>query len=235
MKKNAFWNGAIVLTALCVTLASCVKDPSDEGEGETSKKKHVMNGHEYVDLGLPSGLMWATCNVGASSPEGYGDFFAWGETSPKESYTWDTYKWGTGSNPSKYNETDNKTTLDLADDAARQNWGGGWRMPTKEEWDELWTNCSKTWTAKEGVNGYLLSGTNGNSLFLPAAGHYGGFGANENGSYWSSSFYTYDPNRPDHSWKPERAFYVNIGSFFVVRDGHDLRYMGNSVRPVCLP
>ncbi|MCQ2319676.1 MAG: hypothetical protein MJZ90_12290 [Bacteroidales bacterium] len=101
--------------------------------------------HEYVDLGLPSGLLWATCNVGADSPEDYGDYFAWGETETKSDYDWDTYKWCNGSyntltkynTKSSYGTVDNKTTLELSDDAARANWGGSWRMPTEAEFQEL--------------------------------------------------------------------------------------------------
>ena len=103
------------------------------------------NGHEYVDLGLPSRIKWATCNVGATTPEEYGDYFAWGETEPKDNYDWSTYKWCNESNAtmtkyctdSSYGTVDNKTVLELEDDAAYVNWGGNWRMPTKAELDEL--------------------------------------------------------------------------------------------------
>ncbi len=137
-----------------------------------------FSGHEYVDLGLPSGLKWATCNVGATAPEAYGDYYAWGETAPKTIYNWSTYKWCNGSydtqtkycTSSSYGTVDNKTVLDLADDAARANWGGAWRMPTDEEWTELRENCTWTWTNLNGKNGYEVKGANGNSIFLPAAG-----------------------------------------------------------------
>lgn len=165
------------------------------------------NGHDYVDLGLPSGLKWATCNVGATSPEGYGDYFAWGETEPKSNYDWSTYKYCNGSETSltKYNTSsdygtiDNKTTLELSDDAARANWGEAWRMPTDNEWHELKNNCTWKWTTQNGVNGYeVTSKTNGNSIFLPAAsGRYvtsvGGVGSY--GRYWTSSLYESEPNR----------------------------------------
>ena len=156
------------------------------------------NGYEYVDLGLPSGTKWATMNVGADSPEEYGDYFSWGETKPKAKYNWETYKWCEGSydtqtkycTDSYYGTVDNKTILELSDDAANANWGGDWRMPTKEEQDELRTECTWTWTAKNGVNGYIVTGPNGNSIFLPAAGwrydsslNYAG----SYGTYWSSS------------------------------------------------
>ena len=108
-------------------------------------KEYYHNGHEYVDLGLPSGIKWATCNVGATTPEEYGDYFAWGETQPKDYYDWSTYKYCNGDEysitkyctRSTYGTVDIKTTLELSDDAARVNWGGKWRMPTIEEQKEL--------------------------------------------------------------------------------------------------
>lgn len=193
--------------------------------------------HEWVDLGLPSGLKWATCNVGASQPEEYGDYFAWGEVEPKDYYDWSTYKWcnGTENTQTKYcNDsyygyngfTDYKTTLDLSDDAANYNWGGGWRMPTEEEQDELRNNCSWEWTSKNGVYGRKVTGPNGNSIFLPAAGFCYDSSLSYAGSlgyYRSSSLGTYDP-----SYASELCFsYHNVGW-----DGSD-RYYGFSVRPVC--
>ena len=133
--------------------------------------------HEWVDLGLPSGTLWATMNVGANSPEDYGDYFAWGETEPKEVYNWETYKWGDGSSreltkyctKSSYGTVDGKTELDPEDDAAQVNWGPSWRMPTLEQLDELCNYCTWHWTQTNGVNGYQLIGPNGNAIFLPAA------------------------------------------------------------------
>ena len=133
--------------------------------------------HEWVDLGLPSGTLWATMNVGANSPEDYGDYFAWGETEPKEVYNWETYKWGDGSSreltkyctKSSYGTVDGKTELDPEDDAAQVNWGLSWRMPTLEQLDELCNYCTWHWTQTNGVNGYQLIGPNGNAIFLPAA------------------------------------------------------------------
>ena len=162
--------------------------------------------HDYVDLGLPSGIKWATCNVGATTPEGYGDYFAWGETTPKNNYDWSTYKYcnGSSSTLTKYNTNssngtiDNKTTLDLSDDAARANWGGTWRMPTRAEQEELINNCTWTWSTRNGVRGYkVTSKTNGNSIFLPAAGYRTGTSVYTVGSfgyYWSSSLYESIPN-----------------------------------------
>ncbi len=164
-----------------------------------------LSGHEYVDLGLPSGTLWATTNVGAASPADYGDYFAWGETAPKTNYDWSTYKWCNGSETtltkyctsSDYGTVDNKTVLEAADDAATANWGSAWRMPTHEEQQELLNGsyCTWTWTSQtnskgETINGYeVKSASNGNTLFLPAAGFRGGTSMNDAGSegtYWSS-------------------------------------------------
>ena len=197
----------------------------------------VAPAHEYVDLGLPSGLKWATCNVGANAPEEYGDYFAWGEVEPKDYYDWDSYKWckGNGDTQTKYCNnshygyngfTDYKTTLELSDDAAHVNWGGAWRMPTKAEQDELRELCTWTWTTQNGVNGYTVTGSNGNSIFLPAAGYrYDSslYLAGSYGNYWSSSLYTDDPSG---------AWGVDFYSSGVGRYGN-LRNYGFSVRPVC--
>ena len=130
---------------------------------------------EYVDLGLS--VKWATFNLGASAPEEYGDYFAWGETEPKEEYSWATYKWcdGTDSVMTKYNAIDGLISLQSEDDAAHVNWGGDWRMPTKEELDELCDKCNWEWIMLNGVNGCKVTGPNGNSIFLPAAGSYNTF------------------------------------------------------------
>ena len=132
----------------------------------------VLDKHEYVDLGLS--VLWATTNVGAESAEEYGDYFAWGETEPKEVYSWTNYKWcdGTENIMTKYNATDGLKTLQPEDDAAHVNWGGEWRMPTKEERDELLDKCIWTWESVNGVEGFRVTGPNGNSIFLPAAGIY---------------------------------------------------------------
>ena len=132
--------------------------------------------YEVVDLGLPSGLLWASCNVGASSPEEYGVYFAWGETQPKDYYDWSTYQYcgdygDYDAEMTKYYDEDGLTTLLPEDDAATANWGFGWRMPTSEEWEELLDNTTTEWTEQNGVNGMLLTAPNGNSLFLPAAGN----------------------------------------------------------------
>ena len=167
---------------------------------------------KYVDLGLS--VKWAKCNLGASKPSDYGDYFAWGETEPnKAEYTWATYKWMQAGKSDELYITkytfadgltqaiwydaggnfigDNKTTLEAADDAATANLGSPWRMPTKKEYDELVDHCTWTWTTQDGVNGYeVKSKKNGNSIFLPAAGFRKGSGlsnAGSEGDYWSSS------------------------------------------------
>ena len=188
---------------------------------------------EPVDLGLS--VKWATCNVGASKPEDYGSYFAWGETSTKSTYNWSTYKWCNGSHTSltKYNTSsiygtvDNKTTLELSDDAARANWGGSWRMPTDAELTELCEQCTWTWTSQNGVNGYkVTSNSNGNSIFLPAASHRSDSslsGAGSGGSYWSSSLYTDEPISAWHvAFLSSYVGWSSIG-----------RVYGRSVRPVC--
>lgn len=160
--------------------------------------------HEWVDLGLSSGTLWATCNVGANSPEDYGDFFAWGETSSKGTYSGATYKWCNGNfntltkycTYGEYGTVDNKTELEPEDDAAHVNWGPSWRMPTSEQFAELYDECSRQWTQKNGVNGDLFIGPNGKTLFFPAAGDHWGDSHNGEGAcgyYWSRTLYTSYP------------------------------------------
>lgn len=200
--------------------------------------------YEYVDLGLPSGTLWATMNVGADSPEDYGDYFAWGETEDKDSYDWSNYKWCNGSsntltkyctNSFGYNGfVDNKTELDPEDDAATVNWGPSWRMPSREQLKELENYCTNEWTTLNDVNGKLFkSKKNGASLFLPAAGrrddqwiHFVG----DFGLYWSRTL-----RNGSNSFADNLGF--NSGEVFV--DGawwsYDARNRGLSVRAVRVP
>ena len=199
----------------------------------TAKFEVNYNGHEYVDLGLPSGIKWATCNVGATKPEDYGGYYAWGETEEKSYYDWSTYKWCNGSydtitkycTNSDYGTVDNKTVLDPKDDVAHVKWGGSWRMPTLDEQEELLNNCTWEWTTQNGVNGYKVTGLNGNCIFLPTAGYCGNAGTSNmgrRGYYWSSSL---------RSSSSDYACYL----FFVCGYYdwyYDSRYLGRSVRPV---
>ena len=197
--------------------------------------------HDYVDLGLS--VKWATCNVGASKPEDNGNLYAWGETEVKEQYTVRTSKWG--SMPfslKKYNinseqgTVDNKTTLDLEDDVAHVTWGGNWRMPTREEMDELHDNCTWEWTAINGVNGYRVTskkqGYTDRSIFLPAAGYKanGRYQYGSNGNYWSRSLMT-DPYG-DGSVICGTAACIRFNNN-QANIGWEDRMAGLSVRPVC--
>lgn len=151
---------------------------------------------EYVDLGLPSGTLWASCNVGANSPEEAGGYYAWGETDEKENYSWDTYNWGTETSlikyctSSDYGTVDNKVTLDLEDDVAHVKLGSDWRMPTTTELKELLDNCTWTSGTYNNVNGYFVSGDNGNRIFIPIAGYKSANtikSPDSYGAYWSST------------------------------------------------
>ena len=180
--------------------------------------------HEWVDLGLPSGTMWATCNVGASSPYECGDYFAWGETNPKEYYAWSTYIWCkngdyemltkycTSSDYGYHGFVDNKTELDLEDDAAWVNWGASWRIPTVDQLLELSSKCSWTWTHTNDVNGYLVIGPNGNSLFLRTTGYYSSSGMFWNpgleGAYWSRTLIS------SHTTTPYSLFFNDINKSY---------------------
>ena len=192
--------------------------------------------HEWVDLGLPSGTLWATCNVGALSLEEYGDYFAWGETKPKNDYSMSTYKYckGTANTMTKYCKNsdygivDDKTELEPSDDAATVNWGN-WQMPSREQCAELFNSSYTTtaWTTMNGKNGMrITSKSNGNSIFLPAAGYrlntsliYAG----SYGYYWSRSLNT------SYSYNAYRQ-YFNAGNNIYTNS--DDRYYGYSVRPV---
>ena len=169
-----------------------VKSVMTFGKKPSTPSYTLINGHKFVYLGLPSGLLWAETNVGASSSSDDGDYFAWGETSPKSTYSWDTYKWG--SDPSKYNSSDGKTTLDAEDDAASVNWGLPCRMPSSSEFQELYDECDWSWKSNyNGTNGYLVTGPNGRTIFFPASNGRGDGVLGSHGSdgyYWSRSLYS---------------------------------------------
>ena len=177
-----------------------------------------------IDLGLPSGTKWACCNIGASSPEGYGGYYAWGETEEKSYYDWDTYKY--------YNDDTGLVNIgsDIAGtsyDVAHVKWGGSWRMPTTEQQQELLNNCSSEWTSENGVNGRRFTGPNGASVFLPAAGfrwYDNLYDVGNSGYYWSSSLY------PSDDYYAGNLGFNSGSSYWYYVDG---RYFGLSVRAVC--
>ena len=195
----------LVVEAVAAVEEAAVKEIVDRG---------TIRGRDWVDLGLS--VKWATCNVGASQPHGYGNYYAWGETTTKSEYTPDnsrTY----GKNMSDISGNSNY-------DAARSNWGGSWRLPTKREMEELKNRCTWTWTSQSGVNGHRVTGPNGNGIFLPAAGYCYGSSTDvgEGGYYWSST--------------PRKSFangayglYFTCGYRGVI---WDFRYLGRTVRPV---
>ena len=190
--------------------------------------KQFINGHEYVEMG--DGLKWATSNVGAATPEEFGDYFAWGETTTKSDYTWNDYfdnPSGDGKTFTKY-AADKKTLLDLTDDAARQNWGSTWRMPTDAEWTALRNTTNFDWDWDDVRKGYKVtskvSGYVGNSIFLPAAGFLSNLSllyAGSDGFYWSSSLHEFN----------YYAMNLYFSSEEVCRSVNNRDY-GFSVRPV---
>ena len=228
MKKFMKAIAAIMLMTAVLFAAGC----KPEDEPNNGGGNGTYNGHEYVDLGLPSGTLWATCNVGSDTPEGYGDHFAWGETMPKTTYNWSTYKYSNGDSKelTKYcnnsffgyeDFADTLTTLLPEDDAATAQWGSGWCTPTADQLRELYTNTSQNMTTQNGVYGCLFTASNGNSIFMPTAGRYWDDEHSFDGSYgfyWASSL---DTNYPCNA--------ISIG---FTQEGEDSRCSGQSVRPV---
>jgi len=173
----------------------------------------IQNGHEWVDLGLPSGSKWATCNVGAANSKECGNYYSWGETTRKRCFE-----------SSSYSYSSNQRVLPYSADVANVIWGSDWRMPSKEQWVELINSCS--W--KKDGDGYKVIGPNGNSIFLPSAGYYEGcdlYFKGAFGCYWSRII----------GDKSDEAFSVGW-NFLVGEDSYDIfesfRYSGYSVRPV---
>ena len=252
MKTRRTLMCGLAMMVLAIIIAGCSKvdDPSNGGNNNGGNGGNGGGGngggnyiedtlYGYVDLGLPSGTLWATCNVGAEKPEDYGDYFAWGETVTKTVYNWGTYKYGHKVDDwyylTKYCSisgegydgfTDNLTVLEAGDDAATANWGSGWHTPTAEQWQELIDNTTGTWTSLNNVNGSRYTASNGNSIFLPAAGSLIEDGdlqnASDRGYYWSSSLITSNP-------RSAYGFIIGMSSGYLDING---RIRGYSVRPV---
>ena len=230
MKKSILFSVLVVGTTLLQAQSITVHQTC--GQNGQVVKAIPPEAAQAVDLGLS--VKWANINVGAESPEDYGNYYAWGETSTKETYNWSTYfDTNDGGNTfTKYNNEGGKTVLDPEDDAAHVNWGGSWRMPTKAEWQELLDNCRWTWTTQNGINGYKVTsnkaGYTDKFIFLPAASYRDGSDLDGVGSYgffWSSSLAEYDSG---NAWR--LRFYSgrhHLGDFG--------RHCGFSVRPILQP
>ena len=235
--RKGLWIALAGVAVAAIAVVLLLRQPKQESNEVQISVTGSFDGHDYVDLGLPSGTLWATCNIGASKPEDYGDYYAWGETKSKTTYNWDTYIYANGTydkltkycNDSYYGNngfTDNLTTLQSGDDPATANWGSGWQTPSKDQWEELKINTTNQWTTKNGVKGRLFtSKKNGQTLFLPAAGYRNEgslHGAGSYGYYWSRSLdtgYSYD------------AWSLHFLSDVCGMLSYD-RYDGQSVRPV---
>ena len=196
------------------SLSYTSNDDSNSGSNAGAEEHQGISTSKKVDLGLS--VCWAGWNVGASAPEDYGDYYAWGETSTKTSYTYD--------NSSTYGKSMGSIEGNSTYDVARAQWGGTWRLPTKAEFDELCNRCTWTWTTYKGVEGYKVTGPNGNSIFLPAAGWFGSSlsGRGTYGDYWSAT--PYESNS-------YYAYYLSFSSGYYYTDW-DYRGYGYSVRPV---
>ena len=199
--------------------------------GKAYQLSTSLKGPIAVDLGLS--VKWASCNVGASSPEEYGGYYAWGETEEKSNYNEKYYKWCNGSVTTftkyctdSYNGTvDNKTILELEDDVAHMKWGENWRMPTSREFDEL-LSCTCKRTTHNGVYGLLVTGPNGNSIFLPAAGERSGtyhYYQGSIGNYWSATL---------RSSTCHSAYYIYFSDEDREEQDYHFRWNGYTVRPV---
>ena len=218
----------ILFIAIFTIISSCNKESDYDSQLDDNSALNKVDGHELVDLGLS--VSWATMNVGANSPYDNGSYFAWGESSPKTVYNWSTYKLCNGSsetitkycNNSKYGVIDNLFTLALSDDAAYVNWGRHWRMPTIEELEELQSKCKWEFQTKNGVKGFQITGSNGNSIFLPAAGS-------------RSEDKLYDEGRVVHYWSSSVGYSspynaIELSSYSLGEEY--FRSSGRSVRPV---
>lgn len=241
-KSSIMKNLQLVMIAVVVLLSSCITKPGNENQ-----QGQVDTENEYVDLGLS--VRWATCNLGASSPEKYGSFYQWAGTKDVKALTnylfFNTCPyhnaltlefpgWTKYNTKSSYGTVDNKTVLEAADDVAHVTLGGQWRIPTEAEWRELIESCTWVWTNLKGTNGYMgtskVVGYTDKTIFLPAAGYredvhldYTGV----MGSYWSSSL---NPDRPSCAYT--NTFNSSLSSLNKTDGGGVFRYFGQSIRPV---
>ena len=229
MKKSFLKVGMMLLIA-SMTMTSCqsfwddlLGTEDNPSTPEAPAEDPESTEHEYVDLGLPSGVKWATCNVGAESPLENGNLYAWGETEPKTDYTASTYKFYADGNYTKYGAIDGKYRLESEDDVAQVLWGSEWRIPTYEELQELKENCTFTWVEEDGVGVVKATGPNGNFIYFPLPGNYTGssiYFEGSVGSYWSSDL-SYD------SYAKDLDLEKNSQSL-----NGDIRYHGQAIRPV---
>ncbi len=206
-----------IIVALAGATSWAQESDSDAKLNESLAPSGSVNGYEFVDLGLPSGTMWATCNVGATEPVGYGTYYAWGETSPKTSYI--------VANCTTYTTELTDISGNPAYDAATAQWGSAWRMPTIEQLSELMDSCVWQWIEYKGVNGYVVTGKNGKSIFLPASGHREGVMlcyAGSCGYYWSSTPDSGNTNNAHRMYFNSSDRYKNC----------QLRYDGRAIRAV---
>ena len=233
----------VAAIALMTSLVSCTKDDNKASDEQNliENGRPSYNGHDYMDMGLPSGTKWATCNIGANKPEQYGNYYSWGETEPKKSYSWRNYlnvldasfkdqnTCGTERDPLKEFVYPNfKTLAGTVYDVAHVKWGGSWVMPSDAQFHELFNedHCTLGWVTQNGVNGFKVTSlVNGNSLFFPAAGDMfddeltdeGSFG-----SYWSAT------STENSTFRANTQTFHNNDD----RDGHYSRYIGMTVRAV---
>ena len=238
----------LLLGLSMLIMASCTKEPKNEG----GNNGNTYNGHEYVDLGLPSGTLWATCNVGATTPEECGEYFAWGETTPKSSYTWENYKYGSyydeltkyccDANSGYNGFTDNLTTLQAIDDAATINWGGGWHTPTQAQLEELLrftiqqvtyqqaTNGQDTWDFPVGLT---LTGLSQNNIYFPFRdlNYLGVYPDGIAAAYWTNTLAGYSD---DSAVTLDLGFDIEHDEMMGRINGQD-RKRGLYIRPVCEP
>lgn len=237
--KSKLLISALLLTGMSVGAQTPISvyisdDCSQNNKIENLIPSGIENGYTWVNMGLS--VKWATMNIGATAPEDYGNYYAWAETTPKTDYSVTTYKYG-GGYLTKYCSnyyigngfTDNKTLLEPTDDAAHENWGGNWRMPTKAEWEELFQKCRLTTIKLNGVDCFRITANNGNSIFLPAAGMWNG--TNFVSGYVSSMFYT-------EYWSSEcinkEAYVGHLMDYYSITGiKYMSRVVGLPVRPVC--